>query len=207
MKKFETEKWIRKDQYDFFNNYEDPFFGIGANVDVSKLKVVCKEKGLSFFLASLYCSTRAANTIENFRLRIKDDQLYLVDQLQVGSTILKEDKTFTFCYMKMEDSLESFCIENKKRVEVQLSSGHFDPHVEKLELLYYSVIPWISFTYTKHPRNKEKDFSIPRIVFGKYFEENERTLMPVSVEAHHSLMDGYHVGQYFERFQNEINGV
>ena len=31
MKKFETENWIRKSQFDFFKAYEDPFFNITSN--------------------------------------------------------------------------------------------------------------------------------------------------------------------------------
>ncbi|MEL6943777.1 MAG: CatA-like O-acetyltransferase, partial [Bacteroidota bacterium] len=32
-----------------------------------------------------------------------------------------------------------------------------------------------------------------------------RKEMPVSIHAHHALMDGFHVGQYIERFQKLMN--
>jgi chloramphenicol O-acetyltransferase type A len=31
-------------------------------------------------------------------------------------------------------------------------------------------------------------------------------MMPVSVEVHHALMDGLHVGRYFESFQSHLLG-
>ena len=30
--------------------------------------------------------------------------------------------------------------------------------------------------------------------------------MPVSINVHHALMDGYHVGLFIEKFQKLLNG-
>jgi chloramphenicol O-acetyltransferase type A len=42
---------------------------------------------------------------------------------------------------------------------------------------------------------------VPKIVFGRHREAGGRRWMPVSVEVHHALVDGLHVGRFFERFQ------
>ena len=62
------------------------------------------------------------------------------------------------------------------------------------------MIPWISFTSFTHARKPAKEDSVPKIVFGKYTKKNDSVKMPVSVEVHHSLMDGIHVGKFFEQF-------
>src|SRR5829696_2574101 len=41
-----------------------------------------------------------------------------------------------------------------------------------------------------------------KIAFGKYREDGGRIMMPVSVEVHHALMDGLHVGRYLERLES-----
>jgi chloramphenicol O-acetyltransferase type A len=35
--------------------------------------------------------------------------------------------------------------------------------------------------------------------------ENGKKSMPVSVHVHHMLMDGYHVGQFIDAFQELMN--
>ncbi len=30
-------------------------------------------------------------------------------------------------------------------------------------------------------------------------------MLPLSVEAHHGLMDGYHLALYLQEFQNQLN--
>ena len=44
--------------------------------------------------------------------------------------------------------------------------------------------------------------SCPKISFGKITEENNIKSMPVSVHAHHGLVEGFHVGQFFKSFQD-----
>ena len=46
------------------------------------------------------------------------------------------------------------------------------------------------------------DESAPKITFGKMFTRDEHQLMNVAIYVHHGLVDGFHVAQYLEYFQN-----
>ncbi|MEH0153969.1 chloramphenicol acetyltransferase [Limibacter armeniacum] len=195
--------WKRKVHFDFFKDCDNPFFGITANVDVTQLHKQTKEKGYSYFLAVLYLSLKAANEIEEFRYRIRGEQVVVLDEVHAGSTILADDETFRFCYFPMTESFEAFHKAGKMSIEETKQT-------EGLELrddsaLHYSSIPWVSFTAFNHARRYNNDDCVPKIVFGKYFEENGKVKMPLSVEVHHSLADGLHVGKFFERFQQLLN--
>ena len=97
----DLDKWHRKSQYDFFKNYDMPFFNITANVDVSNLKIFCKNNDLPFFLSSLFFSIKAANEIEEFRYRIKDDGVICYDKIDAGSTVLMDDNSFSFVILNI----------------------------------------------------------------------------------------------------------
>jgi chloramphenicol O-acetyltransferase type A len=47
--------------------------------------------------------------------------------------------------------------------------------------------------------------SIPRISWGKYFRDDNLIKMPLSVQVHHALMDGFHVGRYFQQVQKYLD--
>jgi len=49
--------------------------------------------------------------------------------------------------------------------------------------------------------------SIPKLGFGMYFEENAKKMMSISINVHHALVDGYHVGLFLNRFQNYLNKI
>ncbi|WP_428866904.1 CatA-like O-acetyltransferase [Clostridium sediminicola] len=55
------------------------------------------------------------------------------------------------------------------------------------------VLIWVSFTSITHPIQMNPVHSVPRIAWGKYFEENGKIKLPLSVQVHHSLVDGIHV--------------
>ena len=73
------------------------------------------------------------------------------------------------------------------------------------DLLFMSSLPWVSFTGLMHPIHMNPVDSVPRLTWGKVFKEQNRWKMPLSVQAHHGLMDGLHAGRYFEQVQEVLN--
>ncbi len=208
MKKISIENWQRKAQYNFFKNYEDPFFNITATLDVTKLYIYCKKHNLSFFLAGLYVANKAINSIPEFKLRIKDDAIIEFDEIHIDSTVLNVDNTFSFCHFPAKPTLFEFVENGSKIIENHKNGIIDDSHVYDLDVVHNTTIPWVSLTGFKHARNgNEKNIGIPKIVFGKYFDENGVKKMPFSVEVHHALMDGLHVGMLFEKMQQLINDL
>jgi chloramphenicol O-acetyltransferase type A len=205
MKFLDINNWKRKQQYHLFKEYNDPYFNITANVDVTALFAQTKKHGDSFFLASLFLSLKAANEIEEFRYRMRGDKVIIHDQIHAGSTILQDDETFGFCYFYFQEHFNAFHEQGKQNIAKQNENKVLLPQIEDDNLIHYSVIPWISFTQFKHANNYQKYHSIPRLTFGKFFDQNGRKLMPVSVEVNHALMDGLHVGRFFEKFQSLLN--
>ena len=66
-------------------------------------------------------------------------------------------------------------------------------------------MPWIKFTSVSHARSFSHADSVPKISFGKMTEVAGKKLMPLSIHVHHALMDGYHVGQHIDLFQELLN--
>jgi chloramphenicol O-acetyltransferase type A len=203
----ETSSWNRKTTFDFFQTFEIPFYNITANLDVTNLKKYCDNNGISFFLVCLFLSQKVISQTENFRYRLANKEVRKYDKTQAGSTILLDNKTFAFCYFPIESNLIQFVKQGENAIKNFKANPDFEPREGDLNMVFYSVIPWISFTSFQHARRFEENDSIPRIVFGKYFEQNNTLQMPISIEVHHSLVDGYHVGQYFELFQKEIDSL
>ena len=197
----DLDKWPRRPTYEFFKDYDDPFFNFAANVDVTCLYRFCKQNGLAFSLTALYCSLLAANQIREFRVRLFEGQLVEFDKVEATQTILNEDETFSFCYFEMQDDVFEFNRSGKVALAKYKALKTFDVEADRVDLIYYSVIPWVSFTSFKHASRMDKRNTVPRIVFGKMFDEGIAKKMPLSVEANHTIMDGVHVGKLFTRFQ------
>lgn len=199
--------WERKATYEFFRDYEDPFFNIAANLDVTRVYQFCKENGLAFSLAALFLSLQTANEIREFRLRIIDGAVVEFARVEATQTILNEDETFSFCYFAMQDDIFEFDRAGKAARDTYKALKTFDVETDRVDLIYYSAIPWISFTSFKHASRQNNRQTVPRMVFGKIFEDGSTRKMPFSVEVHHALVDGIHVGKFFNLFQAKLNSV
>jgi len=85
-KEIDLETWSRGATYNFFRDYEDPFFNFTANVDVTALYRFCKERGLAFSLAALFYSLLAAKEIREFRIRNVEGKLVDFDRIHAPPT-------------------------------------------------------------------------------------------------------------------------
>ena len=208
MKEFDINSWNRKSQYDFFKTYDDPFFNLTTELDVTNLYDHCKKNHLSFFLACLHFAVESANEILEFRLRIVNDKLYEFEKIHIGSTVLNNDNSFSFCHFERKDNVYEFDLSGKNVLKKHAEQIDFDTNKDRMDLIYASSIPWISFTSIKHARSIEREKSgIPKFVFGKFYESNKIKKMPFSIEVHHAMIDGYHVGKFLEIFQKKMDDL
>lgn len=193
--------WSRKNSYNFYKDFDDPYFNFNVNVDVTVLRQMTRNKSISFFIALMHTAIKVANTIDNFRIRTLDDVLVKFDTIHGGSTVLYDDESFGFAYYDYHDQLPVFAKAAEKEIAEVKRIKSFLPSDNKVNLIYFSSMPWISFTSLKHAQHHTINRTIPRITFGKAFASDDRLLMPVNLEVNHAIMDGLHVGRFFERFE------
>ncbi|KFC18207.1 chloramphenicol O-acetyltransferase type A [Epilithonimonas lactis] len=201
MRKITLEDWVRKEHFNFFSQFEEPFFGLTFTIDCTIAYDRAKNTGSSFFLSYLYRALKAANQIENFRYRIIDREVYLFNVINATPTVGRPDGTFGFSYVDYYEDENKFVTKAKEVIEVVKQSTGLKPASSGQNVIHFSAIPWVDFTSLSHARNYKFEDSCPKISFGKVTENDGRRTMPVSVHVHHGLADGFHVGIFADKFQ------
>ena len=203
-KYLDIENWARRDLFEFFRGYEKPHFNICTRIDVTRLLNLLRDRpGVSVSLAYLYFALRVANEIEPFHYRLKDGKVIVVDVINGGTTVLLPNESFSYAYFDYQENFEKFVLGGTQSIEKVQAEGLLKPTMRD-DLIYFTVLPWVSFTSFAHARTPGRGESVPRIAFGKFINENERTALPISVEVHHALMDGLHVGRYLTRLEEML---
>lgn len=203
----DIENWPRKEHFLFFKQFEEPFFGLTVEIDCTKAYSTAKKLETSFFVYYLHKTLVAVNTIEPFRYRIIDDAVYIYDRIDVSATIMREDTTFGFSLIEYAPDFDVFAANTFQEIErIQNTSGLLTREFPNNNLIHFSAIPWVNFTSLSHTRSYTFPDSCPKISFGKMtIGENGERKMSMSIHAHHGLMDGFHVGQFVECFQELMN--
>jgi chloramphenicol O-acetyltransferase type A len=186
-----------------------PQYNICANIDVTNFLNYVRRNKILFYYAMIHASTYVADEIINFRYRIRKDSVVLHDKLHPSFTDLdeKEGDLFKLVTVEMKDDLFEFVKNAKEKSKTQVDYFNFSQLAGRDDLIYITCIPWISFTHLSHTITLNKDDSVPRISWGKYFEENNKVLLPFSVQVHHALVDGVHIGNYLSKLQNHIDSL
>ena len=60
-----------------------------------------------------------------------------------------------------------------------------------------SCIPWVSFTGMNLNLSADRSYYPPIFTVGKYHISGGRCLLPVAVQVHHAVCDGFHAARIF----------
>lgn len=203
--KIDLNNWLRKDHFNFFNAFEEPFFGVTVDFDCTLTYKEAKDLGVSFFLMYLHKSLLAANQIENFKYRIIDGEVWKYNEVNAAATINRGNGTFGFGYMDFYKDFSEFRKHALIEIEKVENTTGLIPSSSGENVIHYSALPWLNFTSLSHARNFSYKDSCPKISFGKVRDENGKKIMGISIHANHALMDGFHVSQFAALYQELLN--
>lgn len=205
MRYIDLETWTRREHFEFFKTFTAPHFNMCANVDVTAFYPAVKQCGHSFTVALVYVITRAGNTIPEFRQRIRDGNPVEYEMIHPGVTILINEDVFTFANFRYIEDFSSFATHATEQIAQVKANPGLDTDEGRDDWYFMTAIPWVSFTSFMHPLHLEPVDSVPRFAWGKYFQEGDSLKMPLSVQGHHALMDGLHMGRFYKQIQELLD--
>ena len=191
--------WERAMHCMIFRNSIEPQFCVTFEANITNFKEKVKKQGLSFTMAMVYAVCKCANEIEEFRYRFLDGKIVLYDRIDTAFTYLnKSTNLFKVVNVPFVDDINEYCklaykIANEQREYFNGPLGN--------DVFQCSPMPWVTFTHISHTNSGKKDNATPLFDWGKYYEKNGRIMIPISVQAHHSFVDGMHVGQFVNGLQ------
>lgn len=194
--------WKRREHFALFRSYAKPFFSVCVELDATPLREACSTPdGPLFSLAAMFLTLRCANETEAFRMRIRDEGVWVHDTVSISPTILRTDETFAFSRLDSAASFGEFVRLNAPELNRARKPAPLIASDPDDDMIYHSTLPWIRFTGVSNAMPGGDD-SIPRIIFGKCSKDGATWKLPVGVEVHHALVDGIDVGRFLERLQH-----
>ena len=190
--------WPRREIYDFFAGLAHPFYALTFPVDVTGLRAWCRREGVSFYPAMVYAVTRAMEEVDAFHYKDRDGVIVRHDTLVPSFTDLRPGSDqFHIVTLEKGEDLADFCRRAKAASAAQRAFITAGPWPED-QLVYFTCLPWFPVTALKNERNLDPADSVPRAAWGRWEEKGDRTELLLSLELNHRLLDGAHVGQFYQ---------
>ena len=173
-------------------------------MEFGPLKDECRDEGHSLFAAMLHALVGAANAVPQLRQRVRvvdgRDQVVEHEVVHAGATVDGGGGLFTYATIPYVRDRGHFCEAVGAASRAALRDPTLQPNDgDRDDLLYASCLPWVRFTQVVHPVPVGRLDTTPRVSWGKLGGDGT---CPVNIQAHHALVDGVHLGRFFEALQS-----
>ena len=195
--------WKRALHCQIFRNSIEPSYCVTFELDITNFLVKIRPMEYSFTMALIFAVSKCANDIEEFRYRFVDGQIVLYDRIDTAFTYMDKDtELFKVVNVEMQDTLESYvAVATQKAIN---QKEYFTGPLGN-DVFQFSPMPWVSYTHISHTNSGKKDNATPLFDWGKFFERDDKWILPFSVQVHHSFVDGIHLGKFADSLQNYLN--
>ena len=193
-------RWPRKPLSDAFGQLDYPFYSLTCRIEAGPLYARAKREGVSFYLCTVFAMTAACNATDAFLYKLRQDGVYRHDYLSPSFTDAAQDGLFKIVTADWQpgETMIDFARRTRALSDAQTALLPSDESEARDDLIYLSCLPWLDFTSLSNERSLDRLDSVPRIGFGKLTKTESGASMPVSVDVNHRLIDGAHIGAFFE---------
>ena len=200
----DMDQYARRSHFDYFRSLPYPYVGVTVNVDVGALLTFCREHGFSFYLMFLHASALAADGVQELRQRIRDGGIIEYSECPTSHTELLENGTYCYCTLHHHMPLRDYLQLAEAARQACRAKGNIEEDADVESMVFISSLPWLHYSALMQPV-AGGDESNPRITWGKYEEDSSgKVLLPVTLLAHHALVDGIHLAQFYKNLEQTI---
>lgn len=170
-------------------------------IDITELRLALRERALRAYPAQIWMLSETVRRVPEFRMSVDPEgRLGQFDALDPLYTVFNEaTKTFSGIWTRHVRDFRVFHDAVIADIE-RFNTGRYNPQGESpINVLNVSSIPWVDFTAFN--LNLPTNYTLPIFTIGRYVESNGRTEMPLAIQIHHAVCDGYHLGLFVEELR------
>lgn len=200
----DIETWKRREYYNHYMHNIRCTYSTTHDVDITELLYQCKTNNIKIYASIIYMLTTAVNMYKEFRTNMNTNgKLGYWDNLNPSYTIFnKKSETFSNIWTTYKTSFSVF---HKDCVEDILCYSNAASLTPKSGMpnnsFNISSLPWINFSSFNINVYGDGSYLLPIFTTGKFNKQNGKTVMPLAIQVHHAVCDGYHVGKFFNTLQ------
>ena len=199
--KIDLDTWERREFYLHFINEVRCTYAATVTLDITNLK------GCRLYPAMIWLLTQTVNQMPEFRTALTAEGLGIYDQMHPAYTIFnRESRTFSGIWTETGSDYGEFRRAYEEDIARYSSSAKFAPKPGRPPNSFdISMIPWFAFNAFDIHVFGEGKYLLPIFTMGKFSDTGDTRLLPLAIQVHHAVCDGYHVGRFVALLQEQIS--
>ena len=209
-KPIDTSSWKRKSYFYHYFNQIRCTYSITANIDITNVLSFKDRNKVKLYPLLIYVISKAVNKYEEFRTAINDrGEIGVWETLSPCYTVFhKDSESFSNIWTEWNDDLNLFLsnFEQDSKRFGQIDRIDAKPNTPA-NVFPISSLPWTTFTGFNLNIFADGTYLLPIFTYGKYFKDGNRYLIPLSIQVHHAVCDGFHVSRLINEIQQECSNM
>ena len=207
-KVIDKETYYRKGVYRHFTEDCKCSTSMTARIDVTELVEFSKKTDTKFYLNFLYLLSKVLNSRDDYKMDhlYNSDELICYDVINPCHYVFHEDtETCTAVHSEYCEDYSTFYKNALADLEEAKKNRKYSFDGKKYPNWFdASYISWISYDSLNIELPDGYLYFPPIVNWGRYREENGRSMMPVTVRLNHAIADGYLVASVFRLLEEEV---
>lgn len=197
-------QYPRRRHFEYFRSLPYPYVGVTNPVDVTQLTAFCRANKCSFCLTFLHLAALAADDVRELRQRIHGGGIVEYRACPTSHIELLENDTYCYCTLRHHMPLEEYLPYAEEARKRSRERASLEEEEDSEGMYFVSTLPWLPYTALIQPVAGGEE-SNPRITWGKFRKDPfGREQLPVTLLAHHALVDGIHIARFYENLEGRI---
>lgn len=201
-------EWDRGSLFQFYIENMRIVMSLTVEIDVAPLLAYAKKNNLKFYPAMIWTVSKVINSHDEFKYSWdKDGNLIRWNFISPSYTVFnQEDECFSKFVTEYTDDLLEFY---KRAMEDQIKYQEARAILADQPQNFFDVscLPWIKYQHFDLHVFDEGKFLAPVVTWGKFEVENGKARMPLTMNIHHAVADGFHLSRFFNEVQELIDSL
>ena len=181
-----------------------PMVTLTKTFDVSRLVTVSRRTGMKFTMLMCWCIGKAASRIDEFYLLPEDGRLFRYDRLAINIVVQNIKGGINLCDVPFSYDLAQFNTDYQQ-ITCQAATTCQSTALDDYMIVGTSALPQTELDCIVNQYSGR--YNNPFLAWGRYRKHLFKTTLPISLQFHHSQMDGGHAAKFLQYLQAEINSV
>lgn len=204
--KVDIDEWSRGTLFQFYIEKMRIVMSLTVDINVAPLITYTKKNGLKFYPAMIWVVSKVINSHDEFKYSWDTDgNLIRWDSISPSYTVFnRDDECFSKFVTEYTDDIFEFyqrTVDDQRKYQEERAIIGNQPQ----NFFDVSCLPWVKYTHFDVHVFDEGKFLAPVVTWGKYEVQNGNALMPLTMNIHHAVADGFHLSRFFNEVQELID--
>ena len=204
--KVDIDEWSRGSLFQFYIEKMRIVMSLTVDINVAPLITYTKKNALKFYPAMIWVVSKVINSHDEFKYSWDTDgNLIRWDSISPSYTVFnRDDECFSKFVTEYTDDIFEFyqrTVDDQRKYQEERAIIGNQPQ----NFFDVSCLPWVKYKHFDVHVFDEGKFLAPVLTWGKYEVQNGNALMPLTMNIHHAVADGFHLSRFFNEVQELID--